>query len=128
MKVANGNQFALPVAPGTDLSVWRTDEVLDVVVTQGAVTELAPAAVAAPEASFSVLTEDVPGAPADSVVRTVTASFPAERVTISETTVTFVGPEGVERTALIAEGVTVAPITGEWVTITYFDAVDISRK
>lgn len=128
VKVANGNQFALPVAAGTDLSVWRTNEVLDVVVTQGAVTELAPAAAATPEATFSVLTEDVPGAPEDAVVRTVTASFPAESVTVSETTVSFVGPEGVARTALIAEGVTIAPITGEWVTITYFDAIDISRR
>ncbi len=128
VKNANGNQFALPVAAGTDLSVWRTNEVLNVVITQGAVTEISPSSVATPEASFSVLTEDVPGAPEDSVVRSVTASVPAASITVTETTVTFIGPDGMERTAPIAAGVTVEEISGEFVTVTYYDAVDISRQ
>ena len=41
---------------------------------------------------------------------------------------TFVGPDGVERTAPIAVGVTVDAISGEFVTVTYYDAVDISRR
>jgi hypothetical protein len=128
VKIANGDQFALPVASGVDLGAWATNDVVRITNAIGAVTDISPAQVAEPAVSYAIVSDDLAGVPEDTVARSVTYSLPAERITVTDAEVTFVGPSGNAVTVPLAEGVTVQPIRGEFATITYFDAVSVERS
>lgn len=131
VKLTNGNQYAIPVPEGSDLSVWRENMLVRVTITQGLVMDLAEGAGQEPGYAFEVVTgEELTGIPEDILVRQITYVTPVEEIDVEERTVTFVAPAGDKRTALVAETVDITTFSEEeaMLTLTYFDSVDIARR
>lgn len=131
LKLPNGNQYAVPVAPGSDLSVWRENELVRLDVTQGLVVALEPAGSAEPGYSYTVVNDTavMDGIPDDVLVRRIEIVAPVEEVDVEAATITFEAPVGETRTAPVVEASLVETIeSGALVDFTYFDAVEVTRR
>lgn len=132
VKLANRNQFALPVAPDTDLSAWKPNQVVEVTITTGKVVGVETTPATAPTYNYEVLTTtDMTGTPADSVVRLVTITTTLTALDPDKGLITFVAPTGEEQTALMYDiGRAAAWDRGGrgMVEIKYYDEIDIVRK
>ena len=131
VKLPNNNQYAVPVAPGSDLSVWKTNELVVVTITQGLVIEIeSPSAGAAPGLTYAVLngTDVLAGIPDDVLVREVQLVTRVTAVNQDTGAITFEAATGDVRTAVAADPAIVKAAhvrPGELLVLTYFDAIDI---
>lgn len=133
LKRANGNQYAVPVAPGSDLSIWRENELVTVSVTQGMMIAIAPSDAGEPGIAYEVLngTGELEGIPSDVLVREVTLVTRVTEVNRDTGAVTFEAAAGGTRTAVLADPSLlsgIAPGGRDLLELTYFDAIDIEKR
>jgi hypothetical protein len=132
VKLANRNQFAVPVDPDSDLSMWRRNDVVEVSMAVGQVVGLSNAKTRETSYSYEVVTDTgvMQGVPDDSVVRKVTLVTSLKNIDPAGF-VTFVAPSGEEQTAMLQD---IGLIEGYnrggagLVELTYFDDIDVRRR
>lgn len=133
VKLPNRNQFAVPVDPDTDLSVWRTNDVVEVTVSTGEVVGVNTMPADSPQSvTYELVTDTTMSAmPDDSVVRLVTLVTRMSAMDPDKGLITFVAPTGEERTALMTDmGMAAGYDRGGrgMVQIQYYDDIDVARK
>lgn len=131
VKLLDNNQYAIPVDPDSDLSMWRENDLIDVTVRQGLVLAISDTGGAEPGWSYEVMNEtgEIDGIPEDVVVRKITLVGEIEEVDTESKTITFVAPAGDRRTAVVSDTVSLESVSSEGILeIVYLDEITVETK
>ncbi|XWN31047.1 MAG: hypothetical protein ROR55_26925 [Devosia sp.] len=132
VKLRNNNQYAVPVVPGSDLSVWRENALIDIIITQGLIVDVRRGGEDIPF-TYTVVTDTdvIEGAPSDKVVREIRYTTTIREVGANHETVVFEAEAGDQRLAVVSTPESLKEMgikAGDRVDLVYFDEIDIESR
>jgi hypothetical protein len=131
VKLANGNEYAVPVPEGFDLAQVRENQFVTVERLQGLILDVQKSTADAPGVAYDVdvTLSDTDSMPAGLTTRSVTLTIQIEKFDHEKGTVTFEAPSGEKRTVALLHPELVKELgvkPGDFVDLTYYEGVGIS--
>lgn len=132
VKLTNGNQYAVPVPDGFELSQVRENQFVTVEHLQGLILDVQKSTQDAPGVTYdidSVDLDDTDNLPEGLTIRSVTLTIQIEKIDRKAGTVTFEAPNGEKRTVALQHPEMLKTLDvkdGDLVDLTYYEGVGMS--
>jgi len=132
VKLANGNQYAVPVPDGFDLAEVRENQFVTIENLQGLILDVQKSTADQPGVTYNasdVDLDDTDKLPEGLTIRSVTLTIQIDKSDRTAGTVTFEAPNGEHRTVALLHPELVKSLDvkdGDLVDLTYYEGVGIS--